>query len=64
MAVFGIGRRKCLGETLARMTLFHFTVGMVRRFKIEAFPGDPLKVRRIDGITTAPSPFKLVLRQR
>ncbi len=39
---FGLGKRRCLGETLARMELYLFFTGIVHQFDIEAAPGEEL----------------------
>ena len=34
VVTFGVGKRKCLGESLGRIEVFMFFTGMLRRFKI------------------------------
>ena len=36
---FGVGKRRCLGETLAKMELYLFLTGIVHQFDIESAPG-------------------------
>ncbi len=36
---FGVGKRRCLGETLAKMELYLFFTGIVHQFDIESAPG-------------------------
>ncbi|XP_061173512.1 cytochrome P450 2C28-like [Saccostrea echinata] len=45
---FSVGRRVCLGESLARMELFLFTSSMVQRFKI--LPADPKQIPPLKGV--------------
>ena len=39
---FSVGKRACLGETLARQELFIFFVGLMQRFRVAASPEHPL----------------------
>jgi len=57
------GKRKCLGESLARMELFLFISLLVQRFKFESAPGEKLTVDSVDGlfgIVHAPKPYSIV----
>ena len=58
---FGIGKRVCLGETLARQELFLFFVGLMHAFTVEADPSAPLPPGDIGtpGISRGPLPFKV-----
>ena len=57
---FGIGKRRCLGETLARAELYIFFTGLMHRFKIEANPDEPLPsmIPHI-SVLSSPKPFKV-----
>ena len=46
------GKASALGETLAKMTLFHFVLGTVMKFKIERPPGDSFEVERLNARTS------------
>ncbi|XP_038059989.1 cytochrome P450 2U1-like [Patiria miniata] len=62
---YGIGRRMCPGERLARMELFLFFTHLLHRFSFSLPLGAPqpsLKGRM--GITLAPQPYRLVARSR
>ncbi|EFN67203.1 Probable cytochrome P450 305a1 [Camponotus floridanus] len=52
---FGLGRRKCLGETLARKSLFLFTACLLQKFQFTLSPehSNPI-LDGIDGFTIAP----------
>ena len=39
---FGVGRRQCLGESLARQELWIFFVGLMQRFQMSENPNNPL----------------------
>ena len=55
---FGIGRRKCLGESLARMENFLFFANIFKTFKFSK-AGDMLPSLDPDvGFTNGPHPFK------
>ncbi|XP_035913568.1 probable cytochrome P450 305a1 [Anopheles stephensi] len=66
---FGIGKRRCLGEVLARACLFTFFVGVMQKFELlkpteasdpEAEPSIVLR----PGITLSPKPYTVVFRPR
>ena len=63
---FGVGKRVCLGEALARQELFVFFVGLMQRFEISAHSKHPLPDVRLGlcGIARGPLPFKLVFKRR
>ncbi len=57
---FGVGRRRCLGEPLAKMSLYLFLTGIVSNFNLtKANESDQLTKDPICGITTSPKPYKL-----
>jgi cytochrome P450 len=62
---FGIGRRACLGEALAKMELFLFLSSMIQKFKF--LPPDPNKPPAVDyvmGVVAYPTPYKVVIEER
>lgn len=63
---FSIGKRVCLGETLARQEYFIFFVGLMQRFSINAHPDHPLPSEYIGthGTTRTPLDYKLVFQRR
>lgn len=62
---FGVGRRMCLGDVLARMELFLFFSSLVHTFDIGLPEGAPLpSLRGNAGITVTPDPFKVCLTRR
>ncbi|XP_015118416.1 cytochrome P450 18a1 [Diachasma alloeum] len=62
---FGVGRRMCLGDVLARMELFLFFSSLLHTFDIGLPEGDSLpSLRGNAGITVTPDPFKVCFQQR
>ncbi|XP_072016399.1 cytochrome P450 2G1-like [Amphiura filiformis] len=63
---FGIGRRVCLGEALARQELFIFFTHLLHQFKFEKSSEDaPMPTLiPIDGVVTHPEPYKLRVTMR
>ncbi|CAL4085419.1 unnamed protein product [Meganyctiphanes norvegica] len=63
---FGIGRRQCLGEILARSDLFLFFVGIMQKFTICAAPGEhPTEMTDPTSLFVRQAlPFKFILKLR
>ncbi|XP_062055749.1 cytochrome P450 2U1 isoform X2 [Lepus europaeus] len=62
---FGIGKRVCMGEQLAKMELFLMFVSLMQSFKF-ALPEDsekPVLTGRF-GLTLAPHPFNVIISKR
>ena len=55
---FGIGRRKCLGETLARTETFLFFANVLKKFKFVQVGYSPPSLEPDVGFTCGPYPFK------
>nr|AKH03515.1 cytochrome P450 3076A1 [Paracyclopina nana] len=54
---FGYGKRKCLGEQIARQTVFLFLANLVKHFSFKAVEELP-SLDPIGGLTLAPQQFK------
>uniref|UniRef100_A0A0B7BKR2 Cytochrome P450 n=1 Tax=Arion vulgaris TaxID=1028688 RepID=A0A0B7BKR2_9EUPU len=63
---FGIGRRVCLGESLAKMELFLFLSAIFQRFKCEPVDksGELPSLKAIMGTVVFPEAFKLRIMER
>ena len=62
---FGLGKRRCLGETLARIELYMFFTGILSRFNVvKANAGEVLETEPIYGNTLSPKPYKLKFVER
>lgn len=61
---FGSGRRKCLGDALAKACIFTFYVGILQKFKLKSFEKEPPSLNLLPGITLSPKPYKVVFEKR
>nr|CAD7586451.1 unnamed protein product [Timema genevievae] len=62
---FGVGRRMCLGDVLARMELFLFFSSLLHVFHLEVPQGEPLpSLKGNAGVTVTPDPCKVRLVSR
>ncbi|XP_046656380.1 methyl farnesoate epoxidase-like [Daphnia pulicaria] len=62
---FGIGKRMCLGDSLAKNTYFLFTAALIKKFRFEPVQNEPLpSLDPINGFTVGYSGFKAVVVPR
>ena len=56
---FGLGKRRCLGEALAKVELYLFFTGILHKFRVEKRNEDILSLEPIIGVVNKPKPFKV-----
>lgn len=63
---FGIGKRTCLGEVLARNNVFLYLTSLVQKFKFLPENGDPssISMEASAGLVRVPKKFKVVANER
>jgi cytochrome P450 len=61
---FGLGRRRCVGEFLAKMEQFLFFANILRRCKLFKAPGVQYDLEPELGLVYSPKPFKVVIEER
>ena len=61
---FGIGRRKCPGELIARIQLFIFFTSLLQRFTIVKPKGETYTLDGNFGVVNTPKPFKVSVIDR
>nr|WBY51147.1 cytochrome P-450 [Holotrichia parallela] len=62
---FGLGKRRCMGETLAKANLFLFISALLQNFTFSVPPGcSPPSVVCNPGVTPGPKPFKALFKLR
>ena len=59
---FGLGKRQCLGEALAKQELFLFFVGLMQRFTFLPHPAHTLPNEPLQSCTSIHSPFRYELK--
>ena len=64
IVVFGIGRRKCPGEVIARIQLFMFFTCLLQRFNIVKPKGETYTLDGKFGLVYTPKPFKISVIDR
>ena len=59
---FGLGKRRCMGEGLARMELFKFVTGILSQFEILRDGEDLISEQKVQKSNARPNPHKLIFR--
>lgn len=55
---FGLGKRRCMGESLARANIFLFTAAVLQKFDFRIVPEYPPDLKIEEGVTPSPVHFK------
>lgn len=61
---FGNGRRKCLGDQLAKACIFTFFVGILQAFHLKTDENKLPSLNLLPGITLSPQPYKVIFEKR
>ncbi|XP_049785972.1 methyl farnesoate epoxidase-like [Schistocerca cancellata] len=61
---FGLGRRRCLGEQLAKFCLFQMFAGVLKKFRLVPANGTGLKHSTVEGVNLAPKPYDIIFKLR
>ena len=61
---FGLGRKKCVGQHLAKMEIFLLFTSLMQRCCFSKADGDLTSAEPIVGVAFHPKPFRVVVRER
>uniref|UniRef100_A0AC35FRH0 Cytochrome P450 n=1 Tax=Panagrolaimus sp. PS1159 TaxID=55785 RepID=A0AC35FRH0_9BILA len=61
---FSLGKRQCLGESLAKMELYLIIANFFNQYKLEPENGSLPSMKKVPGVTVQPHPFKCSLKKR
>lgn len=62
--IFGMGKRRCLGDGFARLEMFVFLTTLLHRLRIENVPGQELDLSTDFGLTMKPRPYRITISSR
>uniref|UniRef100_A0A1I7XP90 Cytochrome P450 n=1 Tax=Heterorhabditis bacteriophora TaxID=37862 RepID=A0A1I7XP90_HETBA len=63
--LFGMGKRSCLGENLARYELFLLFTTLIQKYEFRAVEGEPLpSLKRSEGMTNVPQKYRCMVVPR
>uniref|UniRef100_A0A3B4VG86 Cytochrome P450 1A n=2 Tax=Seriola dumerili TaxID=41447 RepID=A0A3B4VG86_SERDU len=62
--IFGMGKRRCLGDGFARLEMFVFLTTLLHGLRIENVPGQELDLSTDFGLTMKPRPYRIMISSR
>ncbi|XP_072244372.1 cytochrome P450 1D1 [Leuresthes tenuis] len=62
--IFGMGRRRCLGDGFARLEMFVFLTTLLHGLRLENVPGQELDLSTDFGLTMKPRPYRITVSSR
>lgn len=62
--IFGMGKRRCVGDGFARLEMFVFLTTLLHGLKIENVPGQKLDLGADFGLTMKPHPYRITVSSR
>ncbi|XP_065820636.1 cytochrome P450 1D1 [Labrus bergylta] len=62
--IFGMGKRRCLGDKFARLEMFVFLTTLLHGLRIENVPGQELDLSTDFGLTMKPRPYRITIFSR
>jgi len=61
---FGLGLRRCIGETHARQAMFLFTAGLLQRLRLRLVPGKEDPAQAVPSLVLRPRPYRITAQLR
>lgn len=62
--IFGMGKRRCLGDSFARLEMFVFLTTLLHRLQVHSVPGQQLDLSSDFGLTMKPRPYQITVSPR
>uniref|UniRef100_A0A7M4FP52 Cytochrome P450 family 1 subfamily B member 1 n=1 Tax=Crocodylus porosus TaxID=8502 RepID=A0A7M4FP52_CROPO len=62
--IFSLGKRRCIGDQLAKLQLFLFTAILLHQCAFEPNPAECLTMDCVHGLALKPQPFTVSVRPR
>uniref|UniRef100_A0A667X229 Cytochrome P450 1A n=2 Tax=Myripristis murdjan TaxID=586833 RepID=A0A667X229_9TELE len=62
--IFGMGKRRCLGDGFARLEMFVFLTTLLYGLRLQNVPGQELDLSSDFGLTMKPRPYRIIISSR
>ncbi|XP_029365723.1 cytochrome P450 1D1 [Echeneis naucrates] len=62
--IFGLGKRRCLGDGFARLEMFVFLTTLLHGLRLQNVPGQELDLSTDFGLTMKPHPYRMTISSR